>query len=94
MTQLVQHKSGRWLTKLRFFIALGNLLAGLHIIIIILFISYIHYYCVVSIIRIRSITGRSVVKYLTTLSNGASIYVIIRFNIICVDPTFFYKIGQ
>ncbi len=93
MTQLVQHKAGRWLTKLRFFIALGNLLAGLHIIIIILFISYIHY-CVVSIIRIRSITGRSVVKYLTTLSNGASIYVIIRFNIICVEPTFFYKIGQ
>ena len=93
MTQLVQHKSGRWLTKLRFFIALGNLLAGLHIIIIKLFISYIHY-CVVSIIRIRNITGRSVVKYLNTLSNGASIYVIIRFNIICVEPTFFYKIGQ
>ena len=90
MTQLVQHKSGRWLTKLRFFIALGNLLAGLHIIMIILFISYIHY-CVVSIIRIRSITGRSVVKYINTLSNGDSIYVIICFTIICVEPTFCTK---
>ena len=39
---------------------------------------------VVSIILVHSVTGHSVVAYLNTLSNDGSIYVIIRFNIICL----------
>ena len=42
---------------------------------------HVHYYAV-SITLVHSVTGHSVVTYLNTLGNGASIYVIIRFNTI------------